>query len=114
MEEQKDVLDRTKPLAKQFYKLGEAALKTLQMPMALNSLKRKMQSAAEDALKKIEEADNAIFEQYKLVQKMDVNKLVEADLDKKDAESALESLQVHYKALFGEELPLPKPDDYKD
>ena len=99
-----DTTDKSTNLFDRLYEGASEAIKMMKKPLIIRSLKRKFQSAHDDAQKQIDAAELNKHKVYENLAEVDINVLMEHCASIRAAKEVVEDLKAEYKALFGEEL----------
>lgn len=97
-------MESTQTLFDTLYEGLESVIKTIKKPHAERSLKRKFQSAYDEAEKRIDDAELTIHQAREKVLEIDINLIVYSELEKEQALKVSKIIKHQYKELFGEEL----------
>lgn len=94
----------TKTLFDSLYEKGSDIIKGLQKPFIRKQLKRKFQSAYDDALMNADTCDNEILTLRNDLQNYDLNEVIKKKAKKATYLAAAEAVKQDYKELFGEDF----------
>jgi hypothetical protein len=99
------------PLFDKLYGAKEELLKILKMPLARKQLKRKFETAYDDTVIKIEEAENKIHACHEKCHEMDINDLLRAKQAIEQATKLQEYLKDEYEILFAKPMKVTDDED---
>lgn len=102
---------KSEALFDKLYGAKEDLLKTLKMPLARKQLKRKFETAFDDTVIKIEEAENKIHSTREKCHNMDINDLLRAKKDIENAKKLQTLIKDEYEVMFGRPMKITDDED---
>lgn len=94
----------SKGIFEQLYSATEETLKKLQRPLVERKLKRKMQSALDDAEGRKIQAEERLTKARKEFDNYDINDVLRAKKEIKQCEDLVKEIKLEYREYFGEEI----------
>jgi hypothetical protein len=93
-------------LFERLYDLGKEGLKAMKQPLIANQVKRKLQSAFDDAENKKDTAVNKLNTAREDLVNYNVNVVLEAQKMITECNTLQDAIKAEYKELFGKDMPL--------
>tara|TARA_R110002012_G_scaffold203892_1_gene373353 strand:- start:509 stop:811 length:303 start_codon:yes stop_codon:yes gene_type:complete len=96
-------MSKEKTLFEKLYEGADSIKKALKRPLAERSMKRKFQSAYDDAARIIDEEELALHNEREMLHECDVNDLLTSRRRIEDCITLQENIKKEYLEMFGEE-----------